>query len=102
MKCILVIVFPSNLRLPELLKYSLNSLRIQVKISGWVHPKNIEDEACESSVIVVTNIRVHQQTVVVHVVLTALGELGGRKGRGGGRGGGRQREKERKRERVVS
>ena len=63
--------------------------------------RNIEDEACESSVIVVTNIRVHQQTVVVHV-LTALGELGGRKGRGGGRGGGRQREKERKRERVVS
>ena len=60
--------------------------------------RNIEDEACESSVIVVTNITVHQQTVVVHV-LTALGEWGGgRKGRGGSR----QREKERKRERVVS
>ena len=40
--------------------------------------RNIEDEACESSVIVVTNIRVHQQTVVVHV-LTALGEWRGRR-----------------------
>ena len=53
---------------------------------------NIEDKACESSMVVVTNTTVHPRTMVVHL-LTAPGQWGkgGRKKKGE-----REREERRK------
>ena len=54
---------------------------------------NIEDKACESSMVVMTNTTVHPRTMVVHL-LTTPGQW--KKGGGGGRReeGGRRREEE--------
>ena len=53
---------------------------------------NIEDKACESSMVVVTNTTVHPRTMVVHL-LTAPGqrEEEMKKGEGKGGGGGERR-----------